>query len=145
MADERGASGETSHRRPLPGRPVPSRRRRRRGEARDAARLALIPFGVALVLGLLLLPRGAPPEAVPLPIADRRELARAAAADAALAESARRDPLPGPVRALGSAVRDFHVLEAQDADVRDLGAARGRVDAALVEAIAAGDDALLRL
>jgi hypothetical protein len=101
-------------------------------ELRDAARLALVPIGAALVLGLLLVPRHTPPESVPLPVPDTRALARTAAADHALAERARHEGLPGAVRALGSAMRAFHSLEAQSAEARELGAARRSVDEALI-------------
>ncbi|HEV3193724.1 MAG TPA: hypothetical protein VGY54_24630, partial [Polyangiaceae bacterium] len=114
-------------------------------EFRDAMRLALVPIGVAIAFGVLLLPRRATPELVPLPIADSRGLAEALAADEALAARARRDPLPGPVRALGSALRDFHGLEAREADGRELTAARQAVDGALMEALAIGDEGLLEL
>ncbi len=107
--------------------------------------LALVPLGVALVLGVLLLPRRAAPESVPLPIASGRELARIAAADHARAERARREPLPGPVRALGSALRDYHTLEARDADNRDLYAARQKVDESFTEAFRGGLEPLLDL
>src|SRR5579883_2068934 len=104
----------------------------RRREARDAAWLALIPFGVALVLGLLLAPRKPAPEAVPLPVADARALVATREADERLAAAARATPLPGAVRALGSAIRAFHALEARGAAPALLGKARGDVDAALV-------------
>ncbi len=48
----------------------------RRRELRDSMWLALVPVGVAVVLGVLLVPRRAAPEAVPLPIADGAALAR---------------------------------------------------------------------
>jgi TolA-binding protein len=125
----------------------PSRR-----ELRHALWLSCVPIGVALLLGMLLVPRRALPEAVPLPIADAAALARIAAEDARLAESARRRPLPGPVRALGSAIRAFHALEARaesgadpaDAD-RELGQARRAVDEALIDALAGGIDPLVEL
>jgi hypothetical protein len=120
---------------------APSRRR----ELREAMRLALVPFGVAIALGLLLFPRRAIPDSVPLPIADRRGLARTVAADHELAERARHEPLPGPVRALGSALRVFHALEVREADLGELGTARRSVDTALVEALAAGEEPLLQL
>jgi len=107
--------------------------------------LALVPVGVAFVLGILLAPRRADPEGVPLPLADAVQLARTAAADHALAEKARHEPLPGAVRALGSAVRAFHTLEAHDADARDLYGARGAVDGALVDALRGGREPLLEL
>jgi hypothetical protein len=108
-------------------------------------RLALIPVGVAIAFGILLLPRRATPEQVPLPVADARGLARALEVDDALAARARRDPLSGPVRALGSALRDFHSLEAREADGREVGAARQAIDAALIEALPLGDEGLLEL
>ncbi|HEY6461801.1 MAG TPA: hypothetical protein VIY73_16665 [Polyangiaceae bacterium] len=117
----------------------------RRRESRDAIWLALVPLGVALVLGVLLLPRRAPPESVPLPVADARALARVAAEDHARAEHARAQPLPGPVRALGSAIRAFHTLEAHDADARDLYPARRAVDTALLDVLRGGDGPLLEL
>lgn len=120
----------------------------RRRELRDAAWLALIPAGVALILGLLLAPRRAAPEDMPLPVADARALARIVLADHRLAERARAEPLPVAVRALGSAIRDFHMLEASaasEADARALGEARHAVDLARPSAFAAGSDALLRL
>ncbi len=104
-------------------------------EGRDAVWLALVPLGVALVLGALLLPRRATPEFVPLPVADHAALARVVAADTQLAERARRDPLPGAVRALGSALRTFHTREAADADTQQLFDARRAVDTALLDAL----------
>jgi hypothetical protein len=115
----------------------------RRHELRDAARLALVPVGVAIVLGILLTPRRPVPENVPVPIVDAKALARVVDADRQLA--ANREPLPGPVRALGSAIREFHALEAQDADARTLGEARRVVDQALMSALPGGTDDLLRL
>lgn len=117
----------------------------RRRELRDALWLALVPLGVAFVLGVLLLPRRTAPESVPLPVADGRVLARIAAADHARAERARREPLPASVRALGSAIRDFHTLEARDADRRELYEARRAVDAALLDALRLGSEPLLEL
>lgn len=116
-----------------------------RRELRDAVWLVLVPVGVAVLLGLLLVPRRAVPEGVPLPIADPRAIERVAVADRELAEQVRREPLPGPVRALGSAIREFHALEARDADARSLGDARRAVDLTLIDAVPAGNGALLRL
>jgi hypothetical protein len=114
-------------------------------ELRDATWLALIPFGAAIVLGLLLLPRQAEPEIVPVPVVDHAALSRTIAADDELAEGARREALPGSVRQLGSAIRDFHMLEAREADAAHLAEARRAVDAAMAPAMAAGDAALLAL
>jgi hypothetical protein len=114
-------------------------------ELRDAAWLALIPFTVAAVFGLLLVPRRAPPESIPVPIVDSSALARTQAADRELSERARREPLPGAVRALGSATRGYHTLEAAGAGPSQLGEARSQVDAALIEALRGGDAPLLEL
>lgn len=109
--------------------------------------LALVPVGVALVLGVLLVPRSAEPEGVPLPLPDAASLARTVAADRALADRARHEPLPGAVRALGSAIRAFHTLEAHDAEAHQLYEARAAVDEDLALALAppAGTEPLLEL
>jgi hypothetical protein len=109
----------------------------RAAEIRSALLLALIPASVGLTFGVLLLPRRATPDIVPLPVADARALSRAESLDRALAERARATPLPGNVRALGSAIRDFHTLEAQEADQRRLAEARHAVDVALIDALGA--------
>jgi hypothetical protein len=125
-----------------------------RRELRDALWLSLVPVSVAVALGALLLPRRAVPDSVPLPTPDLGALARSAAADHALAEFARREPLPPGVRALGSSMRAYHTLEARIArEPRDragseasaLGEARQAIDGARIDGLAAGDDALLRL
>lgn len=103
-----------------------------------------MPVGVAILFGLLLVPRAVVPEGVPVPIADPREIARVAAVDHELAERARREPLPGPVRALGSALRRFHTLET-GGDLHEIRAARLAVDDALLGAIDGGEEPLLRL
>jgi hypothetical protein len=108
--------------------------------------LALVPIGVAIFLGVLLVPRAAVPEWIPLPQVDIVQIARSMAADHALAEAARHDPLPISVRALGSALRAFHSLEAPgDADAAALAEARHGVDAALIAALDGGDRPLLEL
>ncbi len=61
------------------------------------------------------------------------------AEDRRLAEEARAAPLPGTVRALGTALRAFHTLEASDGDARVLGDARHAVDEALVSALSLAD------
>jgi hypothetical protein len=117
----------------------------RRRELRDAMWLALVPLGVAVFLGMLLLPRRAVPEGVPLPVPDAPTLARIVTADRARAEHARGQPLPGAVRALGSAVRDFHSLEARGGTDSALFDARRAVDAMLVDALKTGMGPLVEL
>jgi hypothetical protein len=118
--------------------------RSRRAELLDGIRLAVVPFGVSIVFGLLLLPRRGWPDDVPLPIPDPAGLARAADVDRDLAARARSEPLPGPVRALGSALRAYHSLEPGQS-TPELTHARAAVDAARMEAVASGDEPLLRL
>ncbi len=113
-------------------------------ESRGGALLALVPVAVAMTLGLLLLPRHGEADSIPVPIADRGALARVEAVDHELAQKARNAALPGPVRALGSAIREFHRLEVAG-EVRQFGEARRAVDTALVSALLSGDDAMLRL
>ncbi len=114
-------------------------------ELRDAMWLALVPLGVSLTLGLLLLPRRAIPDGVPLPLPDAGALLASASADHLLAEQARREPLPATVRALGSALRDFHALESHPSEESQLARARQAIDAAAADALEVGDPALLRL
>jgi hypothetical protein len=118
--------------------------RSRQAELLDALRLAVVPFGVAILFGLLLLPRRGAPDDVPVPIPDAAALAHTVALDHDQAAQALREPLPAPVRALGSAIRAYHSLEASP-DPVDVTRARAAVDAALVDAIPSGNDALLRL
>jgi len=108
--------------------------------------LALVPIAVAATLGVLLLPRQALPDGVPLPVPDGRGLTRAAAHDHELAEQARRQLLPPTVRALGSALRTFHMLEAGAPAGKDtLSQAHAALDATAATALREGDDAMLRL
>jgi hypothetical protein len=109
-----------------------------RTSRRDGRWLALIPLGVGLVFAALMLPRSGAPDGVPLPVVDASALAAQYAHDHALAEDARREPLPGEVRALGSAMRDFHLLEAQGAPLPNVQRVRQAVDTALVGARTAG-------
>jgi hypothetical protein len=111
----------------------------------DARWLLLFPLSVAAVLGVLMLPWSAVPEGIPLPTPDARQLARSAEADRAAAATARSQPLPGAVRALGSALRSYHTLEAQQANEGDLGNARSAIDKELPDALRAGEDAVLAL
>jgi len=89
-----------------------------------------VPFGVAVFLAALLLPRAVVPELVPLPELDDRVIRREIGADTERAQRAREIPLPADVRELGSAIREFYRLEAQDAEAIDLGNARTDIDRA---------------
>lgn len=118
----------------------------RQHEIQRALVLALVPLGATLLLGMLLFPRQAAPDALPLPIADPHALRQTLETDAALAARARNTPLPGVVRALGSALRDFHMLEgSKSVQQTDLVKARHTIDAALIDAQSAGAEPLLEL
>ena len=117
----------------------------RHHELRRALAFAMVPLGATLLLGMLLLPRQAMPGALPLPIADPQSLRQTLEADTALAARTRSSPLPGVVRALGSALRDFHVLEGTSAQPSDLVKARHAIDTALIDAQSAGTEPLLEL
>lgn len=108
--------------------------------------LALVPIATAITLGMLLLPRDALPDGVPLPVPDGRALATAAAVDHELAARARREPLPASVRALGSAIRTFHMLEAGAAVGADtISQAHAALDSTAANALDDGDEPVLRL
>ena len=115
-------------------------------KGRSSVLLALVPLGVALAFGPLVLPRSAPPDTLPLPVVDASAFEARAAADRAMADRVRAEALPDDVRALGSAIREFHALEAHDAPGSELQTARVKVDETLQAAGAKGGiDALVRL
>ncbi len=115
-------------------------------KSRSSVLLALVPLGVALAFGPLVLPRATPPDALPLPMVDVAAFDARAGADRAMAERVRSEALPDDVRALGSAIREFHALEARDAPGSELQTARAKVDETLQAAGAKGGiDALVRL
>lgn len=113
-------------------------------ELPSALALASIPLGASLLVGMLLLPRQAMPDALPLPIADPHSLRQTLERDADLAARARASPLPGVVRAVGSALRDFHALELTGAQPNVLARARRAIDTSLISA-QSETDALVEL
>ncbi len=114
-------------------------RARRSRELRDALRLACIPLGVAVVLGAVLAPRDATPCAVPVPLVDYGQNALAVTLDRARAARVRQQPLLGPTRALGSAIREFHLDETRGLEASAMAEVRRRVDRALVEVLGGPD------
>ncbi len=114
-------------------------------EVRTALGLATVPLAATVLVGMLLLPREALPDALPLPIPDPQALKQAFDVDRALAAKARSSPLPGVVRALGSALRDFHTLEFTAAQPAELAKARHDIDKALIDVESVGDEPLLEL
>ena len=107
--------------------------------------LALIPIGVAVVLFSLMIPRAAVPAEIPLPIVDEASLSREEAADDALASRAKAEGLPGDVRALGSAIRDFNTQQTANADDTAMAGARQAIYQTLAGAAGHGSDSLVIL
>jgi TolA-binding protein len=85
-----------------------------------------------VLFGVLLLPRRSMPDDVPLPIPSGVALEHARAADHELAARTQAEPLSAPVRALGSAIREYHQLEAS-AGAADLARTRSALDTALAD------------
>lgn len=100
-------------------------------ERRGGRWLAFVPAAIGLVLLLLMMPRKAAPDAVPLPRADERVLVDVARADDARAAAAEVDRLPSDILAVGSALRALNGAEARGADEAETFAARHELDAAL--------------
>lgn len=93
--------------------------------------LALVPVVVALVFGPLLLPRANPPDAVPLPAPDLRNVEWTEHTERAMARRAEVARLPDDARLLGQAIRDFNLASAHDDPTADWGRARRAIDGAL--------------
>jgi hypothetical protein len=121
----------------------------RQRELRSALALSVVPVGVSLLTGMLLMPGGwvrAPiPDVLPLPVIDSGALRKTADEDRDRAARAVQAPLPGVTRKLGSALRDLHALEIKNGSPNDLDGAREAVDAAFIDAQSAGVDALAGL
>lgn len=111
----------------------------------DGRILALIPVLVGVLLAALLFPREVPPDDVPLPNLDVRNLRRTELADDAREKAARQTPLDADVRALGEAIRDFNTTEAKDPRNAPWPELRAHVDQTRSIARAHGDEALLAL
>ena len=92
--------------------------------------LALIPVTAAVLVFLLMVPRGTTPEDVPLPVIDGRALRVTEAEDDARAASARQTRLSTAVLAVGSAMRELNRSMAVRDD-ENMGVNRRRLDDAL--------------
>lgn len=101
------------------------------GKGRAADRwLALVPVGLFVTMGALMIPRSAPPVDTPLPEIDERALDAVTHEDAMRVAAAKTTRLPGDVLALGSAIRAFNALQggAAKATEEDAVAARAAID-----------------
>ncbi|MFO0677093.1 MAG: hypothetical protein U0169_11190 [Polyangiaceae bacterium] len=117
------------------------------GTGPDSGRaLAAIPLGVALVLGPLFFPWGAPPDAIPLPVIDTRVLDAVVAKDEGRADRAEKEGLPDDVRTLGTALRHFNELEAKSLGGNAIHEARRTIDDAMLRSLRVeGPEKLLEL
>lgn len=98
--------------------------------ARSGRALALIPITVAVLMFLLMMPRSAPPEDIPLPQVDGVAMRALVKDDAARAAEARTNRLPGDILAIGTAVRALNKAQAVG-DAEATGAGRLVLDDAL--------------
>jgi len=92
--------------------------------------LAVLPVTAALIMFLLLVPRGAAPEDIPLPRVDGVALRAAVADDVARARAAEETRLPGDVLAVGSALRELN-KQFTSGDPEGVAPARAILDDAL--------------
>ncbi|MBX3190590.1 MAG: hypothetical protein KF819_26555 [Labilithrix sp.] len=90
--------------------------------------LALIPVGVAIVMALLVMPRAAAPEDIPLPAVNARALAETKATDRKRADRARATRLPTDVLAMGTALRALGKLQATGAPDDEVSDARAKLE-----------------
>lgn len=139
--------------------PLPPRVERALAEARAAAAsagktpdggagskgarwLALVPVTAAILTMLLMMPRAAPPEDVPLPQIDGKALEATRKDDVERAAAARTARLPGDVLLVGTALRRLNHAQMTNTEVlvpsEEVGAARTALDNA-VRVVASSD------
>lgn len=75
-----------------------------------------------------MLPRAAPPSAIPTPRVDQASIARSAAEDDALARTAEAKRLPGDVLVMGTALRSWNRLQTSASSEASIIAARATID-----------------
>jgi len=107
----------------------------------------LIPLGVALALGPLMLPRAIAPTTIPVPVADMRAFDAVVASDRARAKHVEAERLPDDGRLLGQALRDFNRASANEDKTVDTAKLRRALDSALavVRAMPNGNSIVLDL
>lgn len=90
--------------------------------------LALVPVVACVLTAGLMLPRAAPPSAIPTPRVDQASIARSAAEDDALARTAEAKRLPGDVLVMGTALRSWNRLQTSASSEASIIAARATID-----------------
>jgi hypothetical protein len=123
-----------------PTKALPARVERALARARAAARadharkegrwLVVFPVTVGVLVLLLMMPRKAAPDAVPVPAIDARVLAKIERADDARAAAAEAAPLPGYILAVGGAFRALNGLDVRGGDDVERIDARHRLESA---------------
>ncbi len=123
--------------------PLPEKVERALADAREAAKrrgaapasgtksarwLVLIPVTASVLALLLMMPRRAVPEDIPLPAIDGRALGATIAEDRALAASARAQRLSGDLLRVGSAIRAFNIASLPGTTPDDVMAVRKTLD-----------------
>lgn len=109
--------------------------------------LALIPVGVALALGPLMLPRAVAPTTLPVPMTDTRAFDARVTEDQRRARRAELERLPDDARLVGQAIRDLNVAAVNEDKTTDWEKLRRGLDMALatVRATPNGNSVLLDL
>jgi tetratricopeptide (TPR) repeat protein len=95
----------------------------------------------ALLMMLLMMPRAAPPEDIPLPRIDAKALEAVRQDDIARAAAARATRLPSEVLLVGTSLRELNLATTRDASEEDLGSARTALDQAVRVMLVDGDKA----
>lgn len=100
--------------------------------------LALLPVTAAVLALLLMMPRAAPPEEIPLPRVDARAQSALRKDDADRAASARATRLRGDVLEVGTALRALNRAQVSHGTAEDLEAARRLLERAVEAAVREG-------
>jgi tetratricopeptide (TPR) repeat protein len=92
--------------------------------------LAIIPVAIAVIMFLLMMPRPAAPEDIPLPAVDQKAYDAVVASDRARAAAARTNRLPNDVLTVGTAIRATNKAAVAN-DQEQFAQARAELDAAV--------------
>lgn len=107
--------------------------------------LAIVAVGIAVIAALLAVPRPVPPDVLPLPVIDHRELGRVMRAQASRAAQVRSEALSFDVRSTGEAFRAHGAAAARGDGESALRALREFRGLAMRVREREGDEPLLRL
>lgn len=128
LAEARVAAGRAGRRAPPSG-------------TKSARWLALVPVTAGLLMMLLMMPRAAPPEDIPLPKIDARALGAVRKDDTDRAASARAKRLDGDVLLVGTTLRAMNKAMATNASEEEVSIARTALDHAFRSVVGDGERA----